>query len=47
MRNVQERVWMTVAKRAYQTEALYVNGACMTIEGNEISAFGMQASGIF
>ena len=47
MKNVQEKVWKTVAKWAYQTAGLLKNTACASMEESKDLTTLVQASGIF
>jgi hypothetical protein len=47
MKNVQEKVWMTVAKRAYQMVGLSMDSACLSMEEGMDLSIAVQALGIF
>lgn len=47
MKKVQEKVWMTVAKWAYQTQEIPMDSACKSMEERSDPAVVLQALGIF
>ncbi len=47
MKNVQEKVWMTVAKRAYQKVGLSMDAACLSMKEEIAICIAVQALGIF
>ncbi|QHQ61149.1 hypothetical protein Ana3638_10515 [Anaerocolumna sedimenticola] len=47
MKNVQEKVWKTVAKWAYQMTGLSKDTACTSMEENKDLSTLVQALGIF
>ncbi|WMJ89654.1 hypothetical protein [Anaerocolumna sp. MB42-C2] len=47
MKNVQEKVWKSVAKWAYQTAGLLKDTACTSMEENKDLTALVQALGIF
>ncbi|MGB8452961.1 MAG: hypothetical protein WCD89_11620 [Anaerocolumna sp.] len=47
MKNVQEKVWMTVAKWAYQVVDLSKEAVCITMKEDKDLSIAEQALGIF
>lgn len=47
MKNVQEKLWKTVAGQAYETEDISTKAIYVIAAGRRDLAAGVQASGIF
>jgi len=47
MKNVQEKVWMTVAKSAYQMVGFSMESACLSMKEEIDLCIAVQALGIF